>query len=179
MFDDAYFADPYTVWARLRTAGPVQHRPGIGWLVLGHAAIKDLARNPSLSKVALETTRMEGLPEAVKTAARPILARARHSMLRQDPPVHTRLRAQSMSAFTVRSVEAWRPRIEAIAHQLLDQVVAAGRMDVVRDFAFPLPAMVIMELLGVPLVDRDRLKSWTADGIEFLGALRTSAIRWS
>ena len=175
MFDDAYFADPYAVWSRLRTAGPVQHRPGIGWLVLGHAAVKELARNPCLSKVALETTRLDGLSAEVKAAASPILARARYSMLRQDPPVHTRLRAQSMSAFTVRSVEAWRPRIEAIAHRLIDQVAASGQMDVVRDFAFPLPAMVIMELLGVPLEDRDRLKSWTADGIEFLGALRTSA----
>lgn len=179
MFNDAYFADPYAVWERLRATGSLQHRPGVGWIVLSHAGVKDLARSPHLSKAALETTRMDGLSEEVRAAAQPIIKRSRHSMLRQDPPVHTRLRSQSMSAFTVRSVEAWRPRIEAMAHKLLDQVAPAGaksgRMDVVRDFAFPLPAMVIMELLGVPLEDRDQLKSWTADGIEFLGALRTSA----
>ena len=138
-------------------------------------AIKELARSPDLSKKRLEATRMEGLPDEVRAAAAPLHGWSRYLMLRQDPPDHTRLRGQSLSAFTVRSVEAWRPRIEAMAHMLIDRVAADGQMDLVRDFAFPLPAMVIMELLGVPLEDRDRLKEWTADGIEFIGALRTAA----
>jgi cytochrome P450 len=166
----------------MRRDGPVQRRlpdslwpseTGIDWIVLGHAEITALARNPTLSKAEYEQMRFAGLSPDIQEAARPLLARK--SMLRSDPPDHTRLRAQATSAFSVRSVEAWRQRIDVLTHSLIDKVAAAGTMEVVGDLAVPLPAMIIMELLGIPLDDRDRLGGWTADSIELIGALPTTA----
>ncbi len=65
-----------------------------------------------------------------------------------------------------------RSHIQAIVDQLLDDVEKAGRMDVIPDLAYPLPAMVIAEMLGVPPEDRDRFKKWTDDLAAFLGGIR-------
>jgi len=174
MFDAAYFADPYPVWAQLREKGPIHFQPGLGWLALRHRDIKALARCPHMSSAQTLTARLSGLSPEVQEAAQPILAVAsRSGLLLADPPDHTRRRAQAISAFTARNVEAWRSRIEAIANMLIDKVADAGSMDVIRDFAFPLPATVIMELLGIPVQDRDRLKAWSDTTIEFLSALGT------
>jgi cytochrome P450 len=106
---------------------------------------------------------MEKLPEALRAELEP-LARARANMMvLADPPKHTRLRALVSKAFTPRSVENMRSRIQDITDCLLDVLAPAGRMDFVRDFAFPLPAMVIAEMLGVPLHDRAKIKEWCDD----------------
>ncbi|GAA3067420.1 cytochrome P450 [Streptomyces goshikiensis] len=83
------------------------------------------------------------------------------NMLRSDPPDHTRLRRLVSKAFTAHRVAGMRPRIQAIADQLLDAVAPAGRADLVADFALPLPVTVISELLGVPLDDRRDFQRWT------------------
>ena len=74
------------------------------------------------------------------------------------PPAHTRLRGLVNKAFTTRIVDQLRPRIQQIIDELLDAVDDAAYIDVIGDFAYPLPASVIMELRGVPLEDRPRLK---------------------
>src|SRR5262245_30611207 len=175
MFDATYFTDPYPVWAQLREKAGIHFQPSLGWLVLRHRDIKALARCPHMSSAQTLTARLKKLPPEVQEAAQPILMVAsRSGLLLADPPDHTRRRAQAISAFTARNVEAWRSRIEAIANTLIDHVAAAGHMDVIRDFAFPLPAIVIMELLGIPEHDRDQLKAWSDTSIEFLSALGTS-----
>src|SRR4029079_17086953 len=85
------------------------------------------------------------------------------NMLFRDPPDHTRLRGLVNQAFTPRTIERLRPHIAEIAERLLDQVAPSGKMDLIRDFAFPLPIIVIAELLGVPPEDRDRIKAWSTD----------------
>jgi hypothetical protein len=82
-------------------------------------------------------------------------------MLFVDPPDHTRLRTLVNKAFTPRAVEALRPRITRIVHGLLDDVERAGTMDVVRVLAYPLPVIVIAELLGIPVDDRELFKKWS------------------
>ena len=82
-------------------------------------------------------------------------------MVFNDPPEHTRLRRLVHRAFTPRAVEAMRDRARTVAHELLDDVVESGRADLVSDFAFPIPAIVIAEMLGVPPQDRDRFKVWS------------------
>src|SRR5262249_21157991 len=91
------------------------------------------------------------------------------NMLRVDPPDHTRLRGLVSKAFTPRTVETLRPRIERLVAGLLDAVQSQGGMDLIRDFAYPLPAIVIMEMLGIPPEDRDRFKTWSDDQMAFLG----------
>jgi cytochrome P450 len=90
-------------------------------------------------------------------------------MLFMDAPAHTRLRGLCSSAFTSRSVDHLRPHIQEIADDLIDRVFAQGRMDVIADFAAPLPAIVTAELLGVPIGDHKQLKDWSADFAEMLG----------
>src|SRR5262249_47737448 len=175
MFDAGYFADPYPVWAQLREKGAIHFQPGLGWLVLRHRDVKALARCPHMSSAQTLTARLSGLSLEVQEAAQPILAvTTRSGLLLADPPDHTRRRAQAISAFTVRNVETWRSRIEAITNRLIDEVASAGHMDVIGDFAFPLPATVIMELLGIPEQDRGRLKVWSDAFVGFLGALGAS-----
>ena len=80
------------------------------------------------------------------------------SMISTDPPRHRQLRALVTQAFTPRAVEALAPRIAAIVDELLDQVMAQGKMDVIEDFGYPLPVIVIAEMLGVPPEDRAQFK---------------------
>src|SRR5262249_26229439 len=84
-----------------------------------------------------------------------------------DPPKHTRLRGLANKVFTPHAVEAMRPRIQQLVDGLIDRVVTQGQMDVIRDFAFPLPATVIAEILGVPPGDIAQLKSWSDKFVVF------------
>ena len=85
------------------------------------------------------------------------------SMLDRDPPDHTRLRSLVSKAFTPRVVEVLRPKIQGIIDSLLDAVESKGSMDLMEDFAYPLPVIVICEMMGVPVKDRDRFKTWGLD----------------
>ncbi|REE97165.1 cytochrome P450 [Thermomonospora umbrina] len=84
------------------------------------------------------------------------------SMLNMDSPEHTRLRRILSGTFTPRQIEGWRPRVREIAGELVDTVAAAsGPVDLVEAFAFPLPSLVICELMGVPAADQSRFRHWT------------------
>ena len=159
--------DPFPLFAQVRQLGAV-HRITLAdghdaCLVIGHDEARAALGDARLSKdmhAALATSSSvvaEGLPGP---------AFARH-MLAVDPPDHTRLRRLVSAAFTPRTVDALRPRIQTIVDDLLDGLVAQGPdrpVDLVATFAFPLPFTVICELLGVPKSDRTGL----GDG---LGAL--------
>ncbi len=82
-------------------------------------------------------------------------------MLNKDGADHRRLRRLVTKAFTPRTVEQLRPRIQEIADELIDAVEAQGSTDLVESFAFPLPITVIAELLGIPAADRDRFRAWS------------------
>ena len=90
-------------------------------------------------------------------------------MLDTDPPQHTRLRLLVNKAFTPKTVEGLAPFIRAFVDKALDAALARGRMDVMADLAFPLPATVIAEMLGVPPEDRDRFKQWSDEASVALG----------
>jgi cytochrome P450 len=175
LFGPAFYDDPYPFYRQLRETDPVHQDTRMGWLVTRYADIKALALDHRLSRGRFEDRRVDGVPEEAQSAARPILDELRREMLRSDPPQHTRLRKLVVHAFTPRMIEQLRPRIQAIVDGLLDAVAAAGEMDFIRDFAQPLPATVIMELLGVPHEDQEWLKVYTADRVTFLGAVRTAA----
>lgn len=82
-------------------------------------------------------------------------------MLDLDPPDHTRLRSLVHKAFTPSLVEQMRSRTQAIADDLLDRVLWLGEMDLIRDFALPLPMTIITEMLGVPTKDHDKFHRWS------------------
>ncbi len=83
------------------------------------------------------------------------------SLIASDPPVHTKLRGLMTKAFTPKAVASLEGRIGELTHELLDQVDAVGQMDLVQELAYPLPVMVIAEMLGVPAADRGQFKVWS------------------
>ncbi|MGF9966456.1 cytochrome P450 family protein [Bacillus rhizoplanae] len=85
------------------------------------------------------------------------------NMLTVDPPDHTRLRRLVSKAFTPRIIENLRPRIQQIADELLAAVQEQGKMDIIADFAYPLPLIVISEMLGIPAADRNQFREWTQE----------------
>ena len=112
------------------------------------------------------------LPEETRATLRPLDDHFSAQMVFQDPPNHTRLRRLVNKAFTSRVVEAIRPQIQTTVDVLLDAVQSTGQMDLIHDFAYPLPAITIAEMLGVPPEARNQFKQWADDIVAFLGTGR-------
>jgi cytochrome P450 len=163
--DPRYVDDPYPGYRVLREQQPVNLTPDAYWRISRYDDVLRLLRE---MPVGMRLT--SGLLPGQGSQEEP--GRAGAFMLQQDPPVHTRLRKLVSKAFTPRAVESWRPRVEAIAHRLVDEAAAAGRMELVGGYARPIPATLICELLGVPVEDRDRFTVWTADATHALATSR-------
>ena len=156
-------ADPYPLYHRLRSEDPVRwDAPLNAWVVTRYADVQSALGDPRLSAERINRS-TEWLPEAMRQTLGPVFRALSRQMLFLDPPDHTRLRGLVNKAFTPRVVEGMRPRIQAIVDDLLDAVQEAGRMDVIQDVAYPLPAIVIAEMLGVPPEDRDQFRIWSDD----------------
>ena len=78
-----------------------------------------------------------------------------------DPPEHRNVRSIVSKAFTPRSLEQWKPRIQSIANELVKDIENCSEVDIVEQFAAPLPVTVISDLLGVPTTDRKKIKTWS------------------
>ncbi len=165
--------NPYAHFAALREHDPV-HRFELlmGWIVSRYddavSVLRDDARFSSQVHSAtieqLARARQRDLPAEQRIA---LDAFFEHSLLFIDRPRHTRLRGLVTRGFTPRVVTELRPRIQAIVDELVDDMLERGSADFVRDFADPLPARIIAELLGVPAADRDHFKQWS-DGLVVL-----------
>lgn len=157
--DPGFLADPFPVLARLRAAAPVHPitLPGgrRAWLVTRFQDASRLLKDPRVS-----TLPPPGHAAVARSAFS--LRLARPSMLETDPADHARLRGLVSRAFTPRYVEGLRPRVQAIADELIDAALPRGRMELIADFAFPLPITVICEMLGIPARDHARLREWSA-----------------
>src|SRR5215472_867068 len=171
--DPALRANPYPFYERLRSHAPVHWDAAAGtnggWVLTRHADVMAALRDPRVSAERLEPPQdAEWLPAEYREAARQVFRAMPHQLLFLDPPDHTRLRGLVSTAFTPRLVEALRPRIVKLADELLDPVQEAGQMDVIASLAYPLPAIVIAELLGVPPEDREQFIQWSSDFGGFL-----------
>ncbi len=161
--DPAFRADPYPAYARLRATAPI-HRvtlPG-GWGVWLVTRYDDAATVLKDERF-VKDWRKPLAPERIARWPPPILQVVKllkSHMLYTDPPDHTRLRSLVSKAFTPRLIENMRGRIQAVADTLLDAVEGNGEMDLVADYASPLPAAVVAALLGVPAEDRDEFREW-------------------
>ena len=166
LLDPAVLADPYPLYTRLREEDPVHWDPYLHcWVVTRYADVLTVLQRFSADRTpSPEQMRALGLGEI-----EPIAAVMVKQMLFLDAPAHTHLRKLCSSAFTPRRVELLEERVQTIAHDLIDRVVASGSMDVIGDFAAPFPAIVTAHLLGVPAEDHVQLKAWSADFAEMLG----------
>jgi cytochrome P450 len=166
--DPEFLADPYPTYHRLRAEDPVHHSPLGFWVLTRYEDVASTLRDPRLVKE----------PIAAFVAARfgvAVPPGMGLSMLDRDPPDHTRLRGLVSRAFTPRVVEGLRPRIQAIVDGLLDRAQPTGSMDLIEEFAYPLPVGVICEMLGVPVEDHERFKGWSLDLARGLDAIMLPA----
>jgi cytochrome P450 len=142
-----FIRDPYPNYERLRERDPMHLSPLGFYAASRHADVSLVLRDKRFGKdYEGRMTRRFG----PRIFDEPVYRTLRLWMLQQDPPVHTRLRGLVAKAFTARRVEDMRPRIQEIVDGLIDRVIAKGRIDLIADFAFPLPVTVICDMLGIP-----------------------------
>lgn len=170
--------DPYAYFRRLRELDPVHWNPlWQGWIVTRYkdivAVLHDAAR--------FSSNRMAYLEAHASAEKRQSLAHYFAMLSRWlvfiDPPDHTRLRLLLQKAsFTPRQLASWRPRIQAIVADLLAEIEPGTPVDFVQALAFPLPVLVVSEILGFPPEDREQVRRWTADvALPFFLALSMDA----
>jgi cytochrome P450 len=168
LLDPEVLANPYPLYHRLRTEAPVHWDPFLhAWVVTRYADVVRVLHDFSADR----TPTPEQLERINLSVISPIAAVMVKQMLFLDAPAHTRLRSLASSAFTPARVRVLRSHIQQIADTLIDAAMAAqtGKMDIIAEFAEPLPAIVTAEMLGVPIRDHRQLKEWTAVFAEMLG----------
>lgn len=153
-FAPATIEDPYPLYARMRKEDPIHYSENLKfWTLTRYDDVVAVARNYE------EFSSATGFPIRRGEDGQPTFS----TMINSDPPKHGQLRGIVARTFTPRTVAALEPRIRAIANELLDEVQAEGRFDVIQDFAIPLPVTVIAEVLGVPTEMRKTFKQWSDD----------------
>ena len=168
-------ANPYPFYAQLRVEDPVHWDEEMGfWVLSRYADIASVYTDDRFSRAQGLMSNFQRLTEGEQSIAEPVYRSFSKTMFYADPPYHTHLRGLMNNAFTPRRVERMRPNIQRMVDELLDHVEDTGNMDVIHDLAYPLPVMVIAELLGLPTNDRARFKGWSDDLFAILGTVRRS-----
>ncbi|MEZ4711472.1 MAG: cytochrome P450 [Caldilineaceae bacterium] len=163
LYSEEFKANPFPTYAQMREADPVCYAQGLEGticFVTRRADVEAVLRDHKRFVKDWRNTRTP--EERAQLSPEPPLERllSRH-MLNMDGADHTRLRSLVNKAFTTRMVQNLRGRVQGIADDLLDQVQARGHMDLIDEYAFPLPIVVISDLLGIPSADRDRFRLWS------------------
>ncbi|MER6082305.1 cytochrome P450 [Streptomyces sp. NPDC001833] len=166
VIDPAFKADAPARYARLRELGPIHpaefHLGLKGWVVVGYDLAREALTHPALLKDSTPAT--EALAAAGYVLNKPSVGLGAQ-MMEADPPEHTRLRRLASAAFTPSRTAELAPRIEQIAHDLIDALPATGEVDLVEAFNARLPATVIAELLGIPEKHRADFRRWSGQAL--------------
>jgi len=166
-----FMEDPYPVYRRLQEEAPVYWSDAWDcWLLTRFAHVDAVIRNPAGFRNRVYATWMERIPEDNRQELSSFVDYWTTSGFSQaDPPEHTRIRRVVSKALTPDALAAIRRRVEALADSLLDEVTESGRADLPPDFAVPLPAIAVSELVGLPPTERVQFREWTNQYLEFLG----------
>jgi cytochrome P450 len=177
LFTPAHRANPYPVYAQLREHAPVFRTPMGTWMITRYDVVDRVLRSS-----AFRTPR--GWRDKDDPAGPPLFdpdgmatLHRKHWVLFQSGAAHTRLRKLIMKVFTPRAVRSLAPRITALVDELLAPARAKGEMEVVSTLAYPLPATVICELLGMPAADREQNRAWAAAVAATIDPMATDAQR--
>lgn len=178
--DPTFLRDPFPHYQRLRDEDPCHWSPLLkAWV---------LTRYDDVKQVCLDTAGMSSdrlrpffatLPAAASAQIADLVRYLTLWMVFRDSPEHTRLRRLAAKVFNVRSVTALRPEIEAIARWLLERLEGREEFDFVESFAGPLPALVIMHMLGAPRSELARLKRLSDDMALFIGSSREAPDKYA
>ena len=169
-----YRRDPHHTWKTLREDSPlVYSRTFQNWILTRHEHVNEALRSPCLSSDRSDV----GAVRLVRWFNRnepDFLDFLERNLLMNEGESHRRLRRIVSKAFTPRRVHQLRPRLEALAEELLDQASGSGEIELIQDFAYPFPVSAIAELLGIPQTDRENFFAWTAGLVQILDPLQGS-----
>ena len=158
-------ANPFDFYKRLRAESPIRRMPSLkgepGWLVTRYDDVVTVLNDERFIKNRLNAFSPQQSARELWFRKLKVFKSLERNMLDLDPPDHTRLRALVSKAFTPGLIEQLRERIQSLTDELLDRVHDCGSMDLIRDYALPLPTTIIAEMLGVPVEDRHKFHRWS------------------
>jgi cytochrome P450 len=176
--EPGFLADPFPLYRQMRDEDPAHWSPRLkAWVLTRYEDVKRVCLDSGMSSDRLRPFFATlPSPEAARVAE---LARYLTLwMVFRDPPEHTRLRRLAAKVFHVRSIHALRPNVEGLTTWLLDSLAGKKQFDFIADFAGPLPALVIMDMLGAPREELGRLKRLSDEMALFIGSARDAAEKY-
>jgi cytochrome P450 len=164
VFSDEILQDPYPTYARLHEEGPL-HYVDVGskwavWSIFSHAECSSIAKDPRLSAKRAQQ-QLLALPLSRQAEFSELARMLGLWLIFMDPPEHTRLRKLLNKGFSPAVVESLRPQVEAIVDQMLAPLQHGSEIDLMREFANPMPVRIILEMLGIPQELRDTFVDWS------------------
>jgi cytochrome P450 len=174
--DPAVLADPFPLYQRMQDEDPVHWSPRLkGWVLTRYEDVKRVCLDTGVWSSDRLRPFFASLPGAEAARMGELMRMLTLWMVFRDPPQHTRLRRLAGRVFNVRSIYALRPNVEALTAWLLERIGAREEFDFIGDFAGPLPALVIMDMLGVPRAELERVKRLSDEMALFIGSARETA----
>src|SRR3954454_25387083 len=175
----AFLADPFPIYARLRDDDPAYWSNYLkGWVLTRYDDVKRVCLDGGMSSDRLRPF-FAALPSAEALRMAELMRVLTLWMVFRDPPEHTRLRRLTSRVFNVRSIQALKPAVESLTVWLLDRLGERSEFDFIAEFAGPLPALVIMDMLGVPRNELARLKRLSDEMALFIGSTRDSPEKYA
>ena len=172
--DPQVLVDPFPLYRRMQHEDPCHWSPRLkAWVLTRYEDVRDVCLDKEMSSDRLRPY-FATLPSEEARRIAEIMKYLSLWMVFRDPPEHTRLRRLTSKVFHVKSMHAMRPRIETLMHWLMQQIGEREAFDFIGDFAGPLPALVIMDMLGVPRGELGRVKRLSDDMALFIGSSRVS-----
>jgi cytochrome P450 len=170
--DPSVVADPFPVYRRLQHDDPAHWSPSLkAWVLTRYDDVKRVCLDLRMSSDRLRPF-FRTLPSTEAARMAELIRILTLWMVFRDPPEHTRLRRLASRVFHVRSIHALRPNVEALTAWLLERIGDREDFDFIAEFAGPLPALVIMDMLGVPRGELERLKRLSDEMALFIGSAR-------
>jgi cytochrome P450 len=174
----AFRADPFPLYRRLRDEDPAHWSSRLkSWVLTRYDDVKRVCLDERMSSDRLRPF-FAALPSVEAARMAELMRVLTLWMVFRDPPVHTRLRRLASRVFHVRSIQALRPNVEALTAWLIGRIGERERFDLIGEFAGPLPALVIMDMLGAPRGELERLKRLSDEMALFIGSARESGAKY-
>src|SRR5262245_56267277 len=174
-----FLADPFPTYRRLREEDPVHWRPRLkSWVLTRYDVVKAVLLDRTISSDRMRPF-FATLPSPEAGRIADVIRFLSTWMVFRDPPEHTRLRRLTSKVFNVQSMHAMRPAVEEISAWLIERIGARREIDFIADYAGPLPALVIMTMLGVPRERLAQVKALSDDIALFIGSSRAGPDKYA
>ncbi|MGA7421403.1 MAG: cytochrome P450 [Candidatus Sulfotelmatobacter sp.] len=173
LFTDEILQDPYPAYARLHEEGPLHYLDVDGkwalWSIVSHAECSSAAKDPRLSAKRSQQMILS-LPLSSQSEFSELARMLGLWLIFMDPPEHTRLRKLLNKGFSPAAIEGLRPQVEAIVDEMLKPLRHGAEVDLMHEFANPMPVRIILEMLGIPQELRDTFVNWSRAIAVFRGS---------